>query len=299
MVVCVTCSMNNVLQACQHAHASSSVCLLTSKSELSITLFKKPLNGCVVLQVPLWDALNHVTGRCNVRLHHSEKRAVLQMILTQPVKQGEELINNYGPLSDSELLRRFGFTEDQPNPHNNCEVPFGMVQASCQQQISKTCKGNTSSHAVPSSSVEALLQQKLKFIRKHALIPADGWFKVDLQGNPPCELIEVVRLFMLSAADFNVFARQVHKWHCPLVRPLSQLTQVSSFLVHVLENVVSSRLSKLTLPVVASSDMPQQASAKAVVRLEHQLLSNFRAWLQSVDEAALIDLCKEVWTHAR
>ena len=32
--------------------------------------------------VPLWDALNHVTGRCNVRLHHDEDDECLQMIAT-------------------------------------------------------------------------------------------------------------------------------------------------------------------------------------------------------------------------
>ena len=258
-----------------------------------------PLQCSVPLQVPLWDALNHVTGKCNVRLHHKEKRAVLQMIVTQPVKQGAELINNYGPLSDSELLRRFGFTDDHPNPHNNCEIPFGMVQASCRRQISKRCKEDTSSHALLDSNDEAVLQQKLNFMRKYALMPADGWFKVDLQGRPPPELIEVVRLVMLPAADFNVFARQVHRWHCPLVRPLSQLTKVSPSILHVLGDVVSTRFSKLVLPVSASSDMPRQAAAKAVVRLEHQLLSSFQAWLQNVDEVALIDLCKEVWIHAR
>ena len=48
---------------------------------------------CLV-QVPLWDMLNHVTGKCNVRLHHSQKRGVFQMFATQPIKQGEDRINN-------------------------------------------------------------------------------------------------------------------------------------------------------------------------------------------------------------
>lgn len=32
--------------------------------------------------MPLWDALNHITGRCNVRLHHDEDAECLQMIAT-------------------------------------------------------------------------------------------------------------------------------------------------------------------------------------------------------------------------
>ena len=42
--------------------------------------------------VPLWDMLNHVTGRCNVRLHHQEGSGdgggALQMISTAAVPAG-------------------------------------------------------------------------------------------------------------------------------------------------------------------------------------------------------------------
>ena len=43
----------------------------------------------LVLQamVPMWDALNHVTGRANVRLHHCERSGSLQMIATQAIAQ--------------------------------------------------------------------------------------------------------------------------------------------------------------------------------------------------------------------
>jgi hypothetical protein len=56
--------------------------------------------------VPMWDLLNHVTGRCNVRLHHDAQQHCLQMIATAPIPAGTELINCYGELSNGELLRR-------------------------------------------------------------------------------------------------------------------------------------------------------------------------------------------------
>ena len=37
--------------------------------------------------MPMWDALNHVTGRANVRLHHCERSGSLQMIATQAIAQ--------------------------------------------------------------------------------------------------------------------------------------------------------------------------------------------------------------------
>ena len=37
--------------------------------------------------MPMWDALNHVSGRANVRLHHCERSGSLQMIATQDIAQ--------------------------------------------------------------------------------------------------------------------------------------------------------------------------------------------------------------------
>jgi hypothetical protein len=56
--------------------------------------------------VPLWDLLNHVTGKRNVRLNHDTELECLQMIATCSIKQGDEIINSYGDLSNGELLRR-------------------------------------------------------------------------------------------------------------------------------------------------------------------------------------------------
>eukprot|EP00884_Botryococcus_braunii_P011872 jgi/Botrbrau1/20686/Bobra.0058s0016.1 len=73
--------------------------------------------------VPYWDLLNHVTGKANVRLHHHARRGTLQMIATRAICPGEEVINSYGDLSNGELLRRFGFTEADPNPHASVDLP--------------------------------------------------------------------------------------------------------------------------------------------------------------------------------
>ena len=56
--------------------------------------------------MPPWDLLNHVTGQANVRLHHDADAACLQMIATEHIPAGAELINSYGELSNGELLHR-------------------------------------------------------------------------------------------------------------------------------------------------------------------------------------------------
>jgi hypothetical protein len=57
--------------------------------------------------VPMFDALNHITGCANVRLHHDTKLGALQMITTCLVPSGAELVNSYGDnMSSGQLLHR-------------------------------------------------------------------------------------------------------------------------------------------------------------------------------------------------
>lgn len=52
--------------------------------------------------------LNHATGKCNVRLHHDDYQGTLQMLATADIASGQELVNSYGQLSSTELLRCYG-----------------------------------------------------------------------------------------------------------------------------------------------------------------------------------------------
>lgn len=54
--------------------------------------------------VPVWDLLNHVTNESNVRLHHDATQGCLQMIATQAIASGCQVINNFGDHSNGMLL---------------------------------------------------------------------------------------------------------------------------------------------------------------------------------------------------
>ena len=41
--------------------------------------------------VPVWDAVNHVTGHCNTRLHHCAESGALQMIATAHIAKGQQV----------------------------------------------------------------------------------------------------------------------------------------------------------------------------------------------------------------
>ena len=226
------------------------------------------------------------------------------MIATKAIKQGEELINNYGPLSDSELLRRFGFIEDQPNPHNGCEIPCAMLVALCQEQMQLPGAKRSISDAARSN---ALLQHKLEFCHIHGLVPSDGWFKADVLGQPQDEMIEFVRLLLLTATEFGAFEKQVDRWRCPLTRPLTQITSICHQVPHIIRAVATDRLAALAEPCAVTSDQAstqqvhsvRQTAAQKVLLTERRALLGLQLWVDKHDSTSLINCSKKVWMHLR
>jgi len=256
------------------------------------------------LQVPVWDMLNHVTGKCNVRLHHSAKRGTLQMIATKSIKLGQEIINNYGPLSDSELLRRFGFVESEPNPNNGCEIPYAMLMATCQEHLQPVQPQQSNSGAAQAivNANKDLMSRKTNFMQEHVLIPNDGWFKADILGQPQCEMIEVVRILLLLDSEFEAFKKQVDRWRCPLTRPLTQLACISHQVSHVIHQVASERLAGLSELSPVRDGSPQgfrQTAAQSVLKTERHALLGLLLWLDKHDSTSLINCSKKVWVHIR
>ena len=224
------------------------------------------------------------------------------MIATKPIKQGEEIINNYGPLSNSELLRRFGFVEEQPNPHNGCEIPCAMLAARCQEQIHPPGTKRSSSDA---ACDKALLQYKLVFCHKHGLMPSDGWFKADVLGQPQDEMIEVVRLLLLTADEFGAFETQVNRWRCPLTRPMTQVTSICHQVPHIIRAVATERLAALAEPCTVATGQAstqqvhgfRQTAAQKVLLTERRALLGLQLWVDKHDSTSLINCSKKVWMH--
>lgn len=242
-----------------------------------------------LVQVPVWDMLNHITGQCNIRLHHSSKRGALQMITIKPVNKGEELVNSYGPLSDSELLRRFGFIEAQPNPHNGCEIPLAMIAEACQAHCSEL-------------KDQGMLDARLKFFRQHELVPTDGWFRADAQGKPLPELVEVVRILLLSSADFVAFEKQVDQWRCPLSRPLATLATVCPAVQATIRDCATRHLTGFAVSGIGCSDSPDNLAFRAaqhVVDIEQKALYGLHLWLERQTGSSLASMCTAVWHHVR
>lgn len=81
-------------------------------------------NEGLIMMVPMADMLNHKTGHNNARLFYEPDR--LQMKAIKPIKKGEQLYNTYGDMCNADLLRKYGFT-DENNPFDLCELDGKFV----------------------------------------------------------------------------------------------------------------------------------------------------------------------------
>lgn len=81
--------------------------------------------------VPLADTLNADTKKCNANLLHSKQ--TLRMIAIRDIPSGEQVYNTYGELSNSELLRRYGYVEWDGSYYDCGEISKSAIHKSLLQ----------------------------------------------------------------------------------------------------------------------------------------------------------------------
>ena len=75
--------------------------------------------------VPLADMLNADADRNNARLFYEANS--LDMRALKPIRAGEEIFNDYGPLPRSDLLRRYGYITDNYSQYDVVEITMDLV----------------------------------------------------------------------------------------------------------------------------------------------------------------------------
>jgi len=82
--------------------------------------------------VPMADMLN-ADAEPNAHIHHGENE--LTATTLRPIQAGEEILNYYGPLSNGELLRRYGYTSPLHRRFDVAEVPWSYVLAGLESEL--------------------------------------------------------------------------------------------------------------------------------------------------------------------
>jgi SET domain-containing protein 6 len=88
--------------------------------------------GKTLGMVPMADMLN-ADAEFNAHLSHGDES--LTMTSLRPIEAGEEVLNYYGPLPNSDLLRRYGYTSSKHEAHDVVELSWENVVAATKSQL--------------------------------------------------------------------------------------------------------------------------------------------------------------------
>lgn len=76
--------------------------------------------------IPLADMLNANADHNNAKLFYQDDKVVMKTL--HPVRAGEELFNDFGPLPRSDLLRRYGYVTDQYAKYDVVEISEELIR---------------------------------------------------------------------------------------------------------------------------------------------------------------------------
>ncbi|KAH5236714.1 hypothetical protein HBI62_021540 [Parastagonospora nodorum] len=85
--------------------------------------------------VPMADMLN-ANAEFNAHVNHGDSLEVTALRSRLPA--GSEILNYYGPLPSSDLLRRYGYVTPEHRRYDVAELPWALVRSALVQQLSLT-----------------------------------------------------------------------------------------------------------------------------------------------------------------
>ncbi|ORX91354.1 RuBisCO-cytochrome methylase [Basidiobolus meristosporus CBS 931.73] len=152
-----------------------------------------------VTMVPMADMLNHKTGFNNARLFYEEDR--LGMCAIKNIQAGEQIFNTYGDLCSADLLRKYGFV-DEENPNDIVEI-------------------NGESLVNAYSTEEEDKADRVEFLLDNGIL--DDCFVIEVDAEIPPEMIVTAKVLSMSPADFAKL-QKTEKFPKPKLTP--EISQV-------------------------------------------------------------------------
>ncbi|KAI9322702.1 hypothetical protein BX666DRAFT_1849298 [Dichotomocladium elegans] len=139
----------------------------------------------MLAMVPMADMLNHKTGYNNARLFHESE--CLRMKAIKTIHAGEQVYNTYGDLCNADLLRKYGFVDE-----NN---PFDLVELNGASVVEAGLMGDP-----------ALRDRKIDLLMEEEAL--DDCFVIDTECELPPELISTLHVLRAPDAEFQQMERK-------------------------------------------------------------------------------------------
>lgn len=160
--------------------------------------------------VPMADMLNADADRNNAHLYYSESKVIMRALV--PIKAGDEIFNDYGPLPRADLLRRYGYLTPNYAQYDVVEIPSALV-------IEHLSKHGKETDSMEVDGHDGLVEQKLDWLGEYDIYE-DGFDLTEpLEEDAlfPKELQLLFQTLNLSEEEFKVVSKKEPK----LKRPTS------------------------------------------------------------------------------
>ncbi|KAF1986013.1 SET domain-containing protein [Aulographum hederae CBS 113979] len=223
--------------------------------------------------VPLADMLNADAARNNARLFYEKDELVMKTLC--PVKAGEELFNDYGPLPRSDLLRRYGYLTDNYQAYDVTELSQDLVV-----QTAKSIEDLN----------ETEVESRLTYLDFLAILE-DGYDvsrpSADSPSPFPPELLVLLAMIVLSRDEF-LKLKSREKTPKPTMTP-----QLERILLCCLEKRQAEYETTLEEDIALkstfeTSHVPERKIMAVEVRIgEKQVLASAIASLRNSESAAM------------
>ena len=141
--------------------------------------------------VPLADMLNADADRNNAKLFYEDDKVVMKSI--KPIKAGEEIFNDYGPLPRADVLRRYGYVTDNYAKYDVVEIPFELISVTA-GQMTKLVKVR-----------DAGWEERMNYLEEQGVLE-DGYdiSKTESEGGPFTEeLCVLLNTITTEKAEFD------------------------------------------------------------------------------------------------
>jgi SET domain-containing protein 6 len=210
--------------------------------------------------IPLADMLNADADRNNARLFYEDKH--LDMKALKPIRAGEEIFNDYGPLPRSDLLRRYGYVTDNYAQYDVVELSMDLVNDLA-----------TAAGIHSEERLEYLDEQEI--VDTGYDITASSPFTIQESLSP--ELVVIVETLLLSVDEFEKMKKKQK-----LPKPEKITSKGAEFLHKLVQVRISQYATSLEEDTASMNGVPpvgntipkerRFAMAKAVRIGEKQLL---------------------------
>ncbi|RFU35880.1 hypothetical protein B7463_g426, partial [Scytalidium lignicola] len=152
----------------------------------------------ILSMIPLADMLNADADRNNARL--SSDNEELEMVAIKPIQRGEEILNDYGQLPRSDLLRRYGYVTDRYAPYDVTEISTDSIFSFFQSEATLKKYGHQELNALSTSE----LKKRFDLAEREGVLE-DSYDVAHASADGPCipdELLALIYILLLD--DINL-----------------------------------------------------------------------------------------------